>query len=473
MNVLVVEDEIEYRDYLLNLIRDWDNDVRGAEDGEEARELLQTFTPDAMVTDLMMPRVDGVQLLKGLRDEGKLPPTIVMTAFGSLEKALEVVHELGGFWFVEKPVEPETLRLLLERAAVQRRLMVENEELRRQLSFQGVLGDMVGQSPQMREIFALIRQIAPTRAAVLVTGDSGTGKELVARAIHSHSPRTDQPFVALNCAAMPENLMESELFGHEKGSFTGAVERRLGAIEHAAGGTLFLDELAEMPILMQAKFLRVLEDFKFRRIGGKQELHADVRIVAATNRDPQKAIRDGKLREDLYYRLNVFEIHLPPLRDRKEDIPGIVDAMVQTLNRKHGTRVSGLSDFFLGKLMSHSWDGNVRELRNVIERAAILAGEGNLGEPHIPPSFRNAAAPVSCAATGDTSDPNKLFLQVGTSLEEAERTLIEATLQHAGNNKSRAASILGISTKTLYTKLKQYRLGAAEPEESTEAAIAG
>lgn len=474
MNVLVVEDELEYRDYLLDLIRDWGNDVRGAEDGEEALELLQSFQPDVLVTDLMMPRLDGVQLLTRLRAEGKLPPAIVMTAFGSLEKALEVVHELGGFWFVEKPVEPETLRLLLQRAGVQGRLAAENEELRRQLHNQGVVGDMVGKSPVMVDIFGLIRQVAPTSAAVLITGESGTGKELVARAIHSHSARSAHPFVALNCAAMPENLMESELFGHEKGSFTGAVERRLGAIEHANGGTLFLDELAEMPILMQAKLLRVLEDFKFRRIGGKQELSADVRIVAATNRDPVEAIRDNKLREDLYYRLNVFELHLPPLRDRKSDIPLIVEKMIENLNRKHGTRIIGMSEHFLAKLLAHNWEGNVRELRNVIERAVILAGQGNLGEPHLPPTFRDALAPaplIEEPAAAEEEDSTEVRLRAGTSLEAAERALIEATLQYAGNNKTRAATVLGISTKTLHTKLKQYRLESGDQDDSEGAVI--
>jgi len=324
----------------------------------------------------------------------------------------------------------------------------------------------------MVEIFGLIRQVAPTSAAVLVTGESGTGKELVARAIHSHSARSAHPFVALNCAAMPENLMESELFGHEKGSFTGAVERRLGAIEHANGGTLFLDELAEMPILMQAKFLRVLEDFKFRRIGGKQELSADVRIVAATNRDPIEAIRENKLREDLYYRLNVFEIHLPPLRDRRSDIPLIVEKMIENLNRKHGTRIIGMSEYFLAKLLTHNWEGNVRELRNVIERAVILAGQGNLGEPHLAPIFRDVSSPVPLIEEPVApEDSTEVRLRAGTSLEAAERALIEATLQYAGNNKTRAATVLGISTKTLHTKLKQYRLESGDQDDSEGVAV--
>jgi DNA-binding NtrC family response regulator len=477
MNVLVVEDELEYRDHLVETIREWGHDIRGAENGEEALEILQSFAPHALVTDLMMPKLDGVGLMDRLRTEGRMPPTVVMTAFGTIDKALDVIHRHGAFWFVEKPVDPETLRLLLDRAGAQGRLAAENEELRKQLSFQGVLGDMVGRSRAMLEVFTLIRQVAPTTAPILVTGESGTGKELVARAIHSHSLRRGGPFVALNCAAMPESLIESELFGHEKGAFTGALERRAGAIENAAGGTLFLDELGEMPTPMQAKLLRVLEDYRFRRLGAKQEQQADVRVIAATNRDPAKAIRDGHLREDLYYRLNVFEIALPPLRERKEDIPAIVEAMIHTLNRKHSTRVPGASPAFLESLERHNWDGNVRELRNAVERAVILAGEGPLQPSHLPPALRPAGLPaadfIADAApplsTVPAADGPEIRLGVGASIEEAERVLIEATLAHASNNKTRAAAILGISAKTLHAKLKQYRIESEEAEAAVAA----
>jgi DNA-binding NtrC family response regulator len=301
---------------------------------------LASFTPNVIVTDLKMPRMDGLELMRHLKAEGALPPTIVLTAFGSIELALQTVHDYGGFWYLEKPVDAGSLRALLQRAADQGRLASDNKRLRLDLTQRGVLGDLVGQSPGMLSVFALIRQVAPTDAGVLITGESGSGKELVARAIHASSPRCAEPFLAINCAALPETLMESELFGHEKGAFTGALERRAGALELAQGGTLFLDEVAEMPLQMQAKLLRVLEDFKFRRLGGKTEMFADVRLVTATNRVPENAIKEGKLRDDLYYRLNIFHIHLPPLRDRMEDLPLIAATWIEKL--KHGTRVTHL-----------------------------------------------------------------------------------------------------------------------------------
>ena len=458
MKLLVIDDEAEYRDYLGGLLRDWGHEVREATNGEEAIEALDHFSPDVMVSDLMMPKMDGFELLRQLRGEGRLPPTILLTAFGSLEAAIRTIHDLGGFWFLEKPVEAEALRVLVNRAGAQRRLEAENEELRRQLTYRGVMGTMVGKSRPMLEVFSLIQQVSPTSAAVLITGESGTGKELVARAIHSHSRRSSGPFLAVNCAALPETLIESELFGHEKGAFTGAVERRAGALEAAAGGTLFLDELGEMPIGMQAKLLRVLEDLKFRRLGGKQELTADVRVLAATNVEPLKAIKEGKLREDLYYRLNVFQLQLPPLRDRKEDIPAIVEAMIHTFNHKHQTRVAGATPEFLQVLHQRSWEGNVRELRNVVERSMIVAAEGMLTPAHVLVGTSARAKEPVMAALDSARNGNHLPIEVGMTVDEGERVLIEATLQEKANNKTRAAAVLGISAKTLHMKLKQYAL---------------
>jgi len=332
MRVLVVDDEIEQRTLLQKVLEAWGHTVRTAVDGADAIKQLAEFAPAVMLTDLQMPGMSGFEMMERLRESGTLPPTVVLTAFGSLETAVNTVHKYGGFWFLEKPIDLEALRALLGRAADHGRLARENERLRADLAQRGVLGDLVGSSHAMQHIFALIRQVAPTNACVLVTGESGSGKELVARAIHQCSTRSGEPFIAINCAAMPETLMESEIFGHEKGAFTGAVERRAGALEMAEGGTLFLDEIGEMPMAMQAKLLRVLEDFHFRRLGGKQELSANVRLLSATNRDPQKAIREGKLREDLYYRLNVFSIEIPPLRERIDDVPMIVEAMIEKLN---------------------------------------------------------------------------------------------------------------------------------------------
>ena len=387
MKVLVV-DEADHRHDLAAVIESWGHEVTQASDGREALQVLSSAQIDVLVTDLIMPRLDGFELLKtlGAEDCWSLPSW--MTAFGSIEKAVATIHDLGGFWFLEKPVDVAALKVLLTRAGAHSRLAKENEQLRRQLVSKGALGDMVGRSVPMMQIFDLIRQVAPTKASVLITGESGTGKELVARALHDNSRHSEGPYVALNCAAMPETLIESELFGHEKGAFTGAVERRIGALESANGGTLFLDEIGEMPMPMQAKLLRVLEDFHFRRLGSRVELSADVRIVAATNRDPMKAIQEGKMREDLYYRLNVFHIEIPPLRDRKDDIPLIVEAMIHSLNRKHDTRVTDASPDFLAALQERNWEGNVRELRNVVERAVILAGAGTLRPSHVPYGIR-------------------------------------------------------------------------------------
>jgi DNA-binding NtrC family response regulator len=459
MRLLIVDDEADHRQYLASIASQWKFSVTQAANGEEALAALADSPVDLVLSDLVMPRMDGFELLKTLRRQGEFPPTILMTAFGSLEKAVHTIHELDGFWFLEKPVDLTALELLLKRAGAQRRLARENEELRRQLSFSGVLGDLVGRTPAMQEIFGLIRRVAPTSAPVLITGESGTGKELAARAIHANSQVSGGPFVALNCAALPESLIESEVFGHEKGAFTGALERRIGALEAAQDGTLFLDELGEMPMPLQAKFLRVLEDLRFRRLGGRQEIQANARLIAATNRDPLQAIQEGKMREDLYYRLNVFQLHLPPLRERKEDIPGIVEAMILHLNRKHGTRVQGMSPGFDDALGRLPWKGNVRELRNVVERAVIMAGEGMLEPQHAAFTLRpsGAAAPAAIAS-------NALGVTVGMTIDEAEKILIIATLQHAGNNKTRAASILGISTKTLHVKLKQYRIEDNEGE---------
>jgi transcriptional regulator with PAS, ATPase and Fis domain len=299
--------------------------------------------------------------------------------------------------------------------------------------------------------------VAPSKAAVLVTGESGTGKELIARAIHHLSPRRNGPFVAINCAAMPETLMESELFGHEKGAFTGAVERRAGCFELAQHGTLLLDELAEMPVGTQAKLLRVLEDSHVRRLGGKTEIAVDVRIVASTNRLLEEVLRKGELREDLYYRLNVFQIMLPALRERDGDLPLLAEALIGMLNRKHGCRVADISSEVLEMLRRHNWPGNVRELRNVLERGVILAGEGTILPQHLPRDFGVAAG---TRAPHQAADMNSVRLPVGTTVGEAEKALVLLTLQHTKNNKTRAAEILGISLKTLFNKLKEYGASA-------------
>jgi DNA-binding NtrC family response regulator len=460
--VLVVDDEEAQRTALASMVALWGYTVETAQDGQEALEKLAEFPAHVVVCDMMMPRMDGTELLKRLRSQPDAPPVIIQTAYGDPEKAIATVHDLGAFWFLEKPVQQRWLRLLLERAAVQSRLVEHTERLERQLSYQGVLGEMVGASARMQEVFSLIRQVAPSRAAVLITGESGTGKELAARAIHALSPRRAGPFVALNCAAMPDTLMESELFGHEKGAFTGAVERRPGCFELAQNGTLLLDEIGDMPAGTQAKLLRVLEDGRVRRLGGKSEIQLDVRVLAATNAPLESALKEGKFREDLFYRLNVFPIPLPPLREHKEDLTALCTALLQDLNRKHGTKVTDLSEEVLERFAKYSWPGNVRELRNVVERAVILAGEGTIETVHLPPGF--AGTPAATLTPAAAAQIGELRLPVGFTIAQAEQALIEITLDHTKNNKTRAAEILGISQKTLFNKLKEYGAQGAAAE---------
>jgi DNA-binding NtrC family response regulator len=368
----------------------------------------------------------------------------------------------AGAWdYLPKPVDPARLRGILESA--RRQVEAEAEEraepaelssgTARPVRKHDALGQMIGSSPEMRAVFSLVERVASSNVSVLVTGESGTGKELVARALHDLSGRRNKPFVAVNCAAIPETLIESEIFGHERGAFTGAQERRAGCFELAEEGTLLLDEIGEMPAGTQAKLLRVLEDRKLRRLGSKAETPVDVRVIAATNRDPQEAVADGELRADLYYRLNVFNIQMPPLRSHASDIPAIAEKMICDMNEKHGCRIVGMTDELLTRLVTYRWPGNVRELRNTIERAVVLAGDGELGIKHLPTGFGDAAPVRSMGGSGsDTA----VHVEVGTTVDEAERQLIMKTLSSTHNNKTRAAEILGISTKTLQNKLKEY-----------------
>jgi DNA-binding NtrC family response regulator len=370
---------------------------------------------------------------------------------GSIELAVDAM-KLGAYDFLQKPVDATRLKTILANATRQRETTIELEVARRRLRETGVLGRLVGTSTAMREIFGLIEQIAPSNVPVLITGESGTGKELVARTLHDLSPRKSRPFVAVNCAAIPETLIESEIFGHERGAFTGAVERRAGCFELAQGGTLLLDEVGEMPSATQAKLLRVLEERKFRRLGARNEQDTDVRVLAATNRDPRQAVAEGHLRADLFYRLNVFNIAMPPLRELMDDLPAMVEAMIIEMNEKHGRRVSGVSAAMLERLQAHNWPGNARELRNTIERAVVLCQDGApLDAGHLPHGFGK-----NQELGGPALDGNSITVRVGATVDEAERLLILRTLEAAGQNKTRAAEILGVSLKTLHNKLKEY-----------------
>ena len=455
VKVLIAEDEPNALMGLAELISGWGYRTDTARDGLEAWEKVLAFDPAIVVTDLKMPRLDGIGLLTKIGEEGaglnNNLAVIVLTAMGSIQLAVEAM-KLGAYDFLQKPVDATRLRTILANATRQRETEIELEVARRRLREVGVLGSLVGSSKAMREIFGLIEQIAPSNVHVLITGESGTGKELVARTLHDLSPRKAKPFVGVNCAAIPETLIESEIFGHEKGAFTGAVDRRAGCFELATGGSLLLDEVGEMPNATQAKLLRVLEERKLRRLGARTEQDVDVRVLAATNRDPNTAVAQGHLRADLYYRLNVFNIHMPPLRDHKEDLPAMAEAMLGQMNQKHNRRVSGVAPSMLDRMMAYNWPGNVRELRNTIERAVILCPDGApLDVGHLTPGFGKSQPSHSLA-----TDAGMVPVHVGTTVDEAERLLILRTVEATGQNKTRAAEILGVSLKTLHNKLKEY-----------------
>jgi len=449
--ILVVEDDAHERQGLSDLLTAWGYETRAAEDGAVALELIHAFDPVLVISDLRMPQVSGMDLLRQLHVSRPGLHFLMLTGQGSIEEAVEAT-KLGADNFLEKPIDPKRLQVelrnCLERYEGERQL----EAAHRRLQDLGVLGTLVGQSAPMQEVMRLIKMVAPSSASVLITGESGTGKELAARTIHELSPRRTQPFVAVNCAAIPESLMESEIFGHEKGAFTGAVERRVGCFELADGGTLLLDEIGEMPAATQAKLLRVLEDSKIRRLGSKSEISVDVRVLAATNKDPVEAVAQGQLRNDLYFRLNVVQVIMPPLREHLEDLEGLTTSLIAELNRKHGRSVRSVTPEVLAAFHRHTWPGNVRELRNTLERALVTCAGDVLEKENLGPDFGRSVLGGA---------QNGLRLRPGMTVGDAERRLIFETLTFTGNNKTRAAELLGISLKTLHNKLKEYE---AEPQ---------
>jgi DNA-binding NtrC family response regulator len=442
--ILIVDDEETTRELFAELLQRWGYDVDQTADGHEALKIAAETHPDVIISDLVMPKLDGLSLVRALREEQPDTPVVIITGKGTIDAAVEAVRE-GVFDFVEKPLDPARLKIILQRALEKKETLHEMQVLRRRLGQMDSAVGLVGSSPPMRRAMELVEKVAPSKASVVITGQSGTGKEMVARAIHQLSPRRDKPFIAINCSAIPATLIESEMFGHERGAFTGADQRRLGAWELADGGTLFLDEVGEIPIELQAKFLRVIEEERLRRLGGKSEITVDVRVISATNRELKEEIKSGRFREDLYFRLNVFHINLAPLKERRDDIPVLVQHFIDRFAREGGKKLQGVSAQAMKLLCDYAWPGNIRELRNTLERAVILCGGGAIEPEHLPGEL---------ALGGGESA--YLKLPYGLPLREIEKEYILATLTRLQKNKARTAQALGISEKTLYNKLYRY-----------------
>jgi DNA-binding NtrC family response regulator len=451
LKILVADDEAAMREVLEMRLAEWGFDVVLAADGEQARLVAGTDHPDLVISDIVMPGLTGLQLLAALKEGDPGRPVILVTAYGTIDEAVEAMKR-GARDFLTKPLDYAKLRAILADAALEVEARRAARELTTTLDQGAGCGQLVGASTAMREVFDLIESVAASDASVLVSGESGTGKELVARAIHERSARHNGPFVAINVAAIPEGLNESELFGHEKGAFTGAIASRPGCFEMADTGTLFLDEITEMPAALQPKFLRVLEEGRLRRVGGTRLVDFDVRLVAATNRDPEQAVEQGHLRRDLYYRLNVFPVVLPPLRARQGDLPLLAQHFIRIFNAKHRAKVDGLGTAAQDQVARYAWPGNVRELRNVIERAVILAKTGLIAPAHLP-AYLHTQGP---------SAEGGIVVPVSATAAEVERVLILETLKRVGNNKAEAARQLGLDVKTVRNKLKSYGMGSHE-----------
>jgi DNA-binding NtrC family response regulator len=441
--ILIVDDEPNARSALSEILSDEGYAVETAADGFKALARYDEGGADLVLTDLKMPGMDGVELMGKLREKDAELPVVVMTAFGAIETAVAAM-QAGATHYLTKPLNADELVLVLARALAARELRREAAQLKTLVSERYRFENIIGNAPEMQEVFKSIAQIAPSRATVLIGGESGTGKELVAAAIHQRSPRKDKPFVRLHCAALAESLLESELFGHERGAFTGADRRREGRFEQADGGTLFLDEIGDITPSTQVKLLRVLQERELERVGGNQTLTVDVRVIAATNRDLKQLVADGKFREDLYYRLNVINIALPPLRRRRSDVPALAAYFLEKYARENGKSIESFSDEALARLDAYSWPGNVRELENVVERAVVLAEGRRIEAAHLPAEL----------AAGPTNDSGVKI--PGSSMEAIERHVILKTLEACGGSTSRAAEMLGISVRKIQYRLHEY-----------------
>lgn len=448
--ILIVDDEPKMRRVLEIMLQKMGHQVLSASNGREALECFRANAPDLVITDLRMPEMDGIELLTALRMQESDVPVMVITAHGTIDTAVSAMKQ-GACDYIERPFDLDALELAVTRALNGAEVVRQNAFLREEI---GRGWDaFVGTSQPMRAVYELIQRVGPSKASVLIVGETGTGKELAARAVHNASPRRDKLFVPINCAAIPAEILESELFGYEKGAFTGAVKERIGKFELADGGTIFLDELTEMPQALQAKLLRVLQENAIERLGGNRVINLDLRVIAATNRDPREAVRDGKLREDLYYRVNVVSVELPPLRKRAEDIVGLVEHFIA--KHGHSADQTRLSARAVQSLERYTWPGNVRELENMVERALILSGGGVLDDEHflLEPRFPEASVRPD-VSSGDDTQP---LAALNQAVEALEAQLIDRALAQAEGNKAKAAALLDISERTLWYKLKKYR----------------
>jgi DNA-binding NtrC family response regulator len=445
-SVLVVDDEKHIREGLGRVLEMDGYRALLAADGREALEILERGEADLVITDLKMPHLSGEELLK--RSAAIFPnlPVIILTGHGTIENAVQAMRD-GAYDYLTKPVNLDRLALLVKRALSNRELIIRHRALQDELEKKNRFANIIGKSEVMKRLFEMIQQVAPTKASVLITGESGTGKEMIADALHYNSPRKDRPLIKVHCAALTETLLESELFGHEKGAFTGAVARKRGRFELAHLGTVFLDEIGEISPNVQIKLLRVLEEKSFERVGGEEPVEVDVRIIAATNKNLKEEIRHGRFREDLYYRLNVVHLHIPPLRERKEDTPLLIAAFLKEFARENGKTIEGIESKASNALYNYSWPGNVRELRNCIESAVVMCKGNVLALEDLPPYIHT-----------DTGG-NYIKLAAGISLAEGEMRIIQSTLNQYQGNKSKTAEVLGIGRKTLHRKIQEYGLG--------------
>ena len=449
--ILVVDDDNAHRVMLNTLISGWGYAVSEADDGSTAVENVKETTFDLVLMDVRMVKISGLEALETIKAYNPAIPVIIMTAYSSVETAVEALKQ-GAHDYLTKPLDFDKLRLTIDRAMEHTRLKKENRWLRETLGKQFDSQNIIGKSPAMLKLLETVSQVAPSEATVLISGESGTGKELIAGALHFNSLRKNGPFVKINCAAITETLLESELFGHEKGAFTGADRRKEGRFRQAHGGTLLLDEVSEMSLMMQVKLLRALQEREFNRVGGESTIQVDVRVIAATNKNLMDRINEGAFREDLYYRLNVVELEVPPLSDRKEDIPLLTRHFLEMFAAKNRKKIKGFTPRAMDNLIRHNWPGNVRELMNAVERAVVLARSSYLDEADFP--FMKDFLTEN--KQKDSISPDALFLQGDAPLEEIEKTAILKTLQAANGNKSEAARRLGITRKTLHKKLKAY-----------------